>query len=232
MDGTGVRETGEAMRPEKVRNSSGYTLGEEIANALTHGVGVGLAIAALAVLVTFSGLYGDVWRVVSFSIYGATLVLLYLASTLYHGFRSPGLKRIFKGLDHAAIFLLIAGTYTPFTLVTLRGAWGWTLFGLIWGFALSGITFETIFLGRYMRYVVAMYIAMGWLAVIAVKPLLEALPTGGLVWLASGGLAYTGGVVFYAWKSLPFGHAVWHLFVLAGSACHFFAMLFYVLPME
>jgi hemolysin III len=215
-----------------VRNSSGYTLGEEIANALTHGVGVGLAIAALALLVTFSGLYGDGWRVVSFSIYGATLILLYLSSTLYHSFSSPRLKRIFKGLDHAAIFLLIAGTYTPFTLVTLRGAWGWTLFGLIWGFALAGITFETIFLGRFMRYVVGMYIAMGWLVLIAVKPLVEVLPSGGLVWLSAGGLAYTGGVVFYAWKSLPFGHAVWHLFVLGGSVCHFFAMLYYVLPMN
>ncbi len=221
------------MGVEDVRkkNSSGYTVAEEIANALTHGVGVGLAIAALAILVTFSGMYGDVWRVVSFSVYGATLILLYLASTLYHSFSSPRLKRIFKGLDHAAIFLLIAGTYTPFTLVTLRGGWGWTLFGLIWAFALSGITFETIFLGRYMKLVVGFYIAMGWLVVTAIKPLIDALPTEGLVWLSAGGLSYTGGVVFYAWKSLPFGHAVWHLFVLGGSICHFFAILFHVLPM-
>jgi hemolysin III len=215
----------------RVRNSSGYTFGEEIANALTHGVGVGLAVAALAVLVTFAGLYGDAWRVVGFAIYGATLILLYLASTMYHAFTSPRAKRVFKALDHAAIFLLIAGTYTPFTLVTLRGPWGWTLFGLIWGFALAGITFETLFLGRYMKLVVGFYIAMGWLVVIAIKPLVDSLPLGGLLWVSGGGLAYTGGVAFYAWKSLPFSHAVWHLFVLAGSTCHFFAMWFYVLPM-
>jgi len=217
---------------KSARNSAGYTLGEEIANALTHGVGVGLAIAALAILVTYAGLHGDAWRVVSFAIYGATLILLYLASTLYHSFSSARVKRVFKALDHAAIFLLIAGTYTPFTLVTLRGAWGWTLFGLIWGFALAGITFETVFLGRYMRWVVAFYVAMGWLVLIAVKPLVDAVPFHGLLWLAGGGLAYTGGVVFYAWKSLPFGHALWHIFVLLGSICHFFAMLFYVLPMR
>jgi hemolysin III len=208
-----------------------YSPGEEIANSVTHGIGVALAIAALSILVTLAGLYGDAWRVVSFSIYGATLILLYLASTLYHAFRSPRLKRFFKGLDHAAIFLLIAGTYTPFTLVTLRGPWGWTLFGLIWGFALAGIIFETLYLGRFKRLVVGFYIVMGWLVVIAIKPLLDALPVPGMVWLAAGGISYTFGVTFYSWKRLPFNHAIWHLFVLGGSVCHFFAILFYVLPM-
>jgi hemolysin III len=185
----------------------------------------------MAVLVTMAALYGDAWRVVSFSVYGTTLVLLYLASTLYHSCRSMRLKRFFKGLDHAAIFLLIAGTYTPFTLVTLRGPWGWTLFGLIWGFAVAGIVFETMFLGRFKRLVVVFYVAMGWLVVIAVGPLIDAFPIGGLWWLISGGLSYTFGVIFYVWKRLPFNHAIWHLFVLGGSVCHFVAIVQYVLPM-
>ena len=209
-----------------------YTPGEEIANSAIHGLGVGLSVAALAVLVTFAGLWGDAWRVVSFAIYGATLILLYLASTLYHAFRSPRLKELFRIFDHAAIFLLIAGTYTPFTLVTLRGPWGWTLFGLVWACALAGIVTTVAILQAPRWLPPALYIAMGWLVVIALKPLIAVFPFPALVLLAAGGLSYTGGVVFYMWDRLPFNHAVWHAFVLGGSVSHFLCVLLYVLPME
>lgn len=209
-----------------------YTLTEEIANSVTHGIGAGLSIAALSILVTFAGLFGDAWRVVSFSIYGATLILLYLASTFYHSFQSPRLKEIFRVLDHSAIFLLIAGTYTPFTLVNLRGVWGWTLFGLIWGLAIFGILLEVFFMDRFKALTMVTYVGMGWMVIIAFKPLLSAVPVGGMVWLCVGGLTYTLGVIFYLWDRVPFNHAIWHLFVLGGSVCHFFCMLFYVLPVN
>lgn len=209
-----------------------YTGREELANALTHGVGTALGLAGLAVLVTFASLRGDVWRIVSFAIYGTTLVLLYLASTLYHSFGSTKWRDFFRVLDHAAIFLLIAGSYTPFTLVTLRGPWGWTLFGLIWGIGLAGICTTVMFLKAPKWLIVALYVGMGWLAVIALKPLIAALPAGGMWLIAAGGLCYTGGVVFYMWHSLRYHHAIWHLFVLAGSLAHYFAILIYVLPMR
>ena len=210
---------------------SRYSVREEIANSVTHGIGVGLSIAALAVLVTLAGLFGDAWRVVTLSIYGSTLILLYLASTFYHSFRSHRVKEVFRLLDHSAIFLLIAGTYTPFTLVNLRGGWGWTLFGIIWGLAMGGIILEVFFRNRLKWLSIGIYVGMGWLVIIAVKPLLSAIPVGGLIWLGIGGVTYTLGVVFYAWESMPFNHAIWHLFVLGGSVCHFFCVLFYVLPM-
>jgi len=209
-----------------------YTPGEEIANSVTHGVGAGLSIAALSILVTYAGSLGDVWRMVSFSIYGATLVLLYLASTFYHGFRSPRLKGIFRVLDHSAIFLLIAGTYTPFMLVSLRGWWGWTLFGVVWGLALCGILLEVFFMDRYKVLTMVLYIGTGWVAIVALKPLLSAVPPGGLLWLGVGGITYTLGVIFYLWEGMPYNHAIWHLFVLGGSVCHFFCILFYVLPVH
>lgn len=208
-----------------------YSLGEEIANSVTHGIGAGLSVAALSILVTFASLNGDAWRVVSFSIYGSTLILLYIASTFYHGLPFPRAKIILQVLDHSAIFLLIAGTYTPFTLVTLRGAWGWTLFGLVWGLAICGILLKVFFINRFRILSVCLYIGMGWIMLIALKPLLSAVPVGGIVWLGIGGLAYTFGVIFYVLKQIPFNHAIWHLFVLAGSVCHFFSILFYVLPM-
>ncbi|MFH1533171.1 MAG: hemolysin III family protein [Pseudomonadota bacterium] len=211
---------------------SRYSLSEEIANSVTHGIGAALAVAALSILVTCAGLFGDAWRVVGFSIYGASLVLLFLFSTLYHAFQNPRLKTVFRVLDHAAIFLLIAGSYTPLTLVTLRGAWGWTLFGVIWGIAVIGIVTTVAFLNAPRWLTALIYVCMGWLAIIAIKPLIAALPTGGMVLLAAGGLSYTGGVVFYVWERLPFNHAVWHLFVLGGAACHYFCMMFYVLPMS
>ncbi|MGC9044727.1 MAG: PAQR family membrane homeostasis protein TrhA [Myxococcota bacterium] len=209
-----------------------YTLGEEVANSIIHGFGALLSVAGLSVLVTLAAIYGDGWRVVSFAIYGATMIIMYLASTFYHGFTNRKVKAFFRVFDHSAIFLLIAGTYTPFTLVTLRGAWGWTLFGLIWGFATAGII-VTVFLMHRLKWVaILIYVIMGWLVVIAVKPMLSGLPFAGLMWLLSGGLFYTGGIVFYIWDDLPYNHAIWHVFVLLGTMSHFFCILFYVLPMK
>ncbi|MET0116311.1 MAG: hemolysin III family protein [Sedimenticola sp.] len=207
-----------------------YSLGEEIAHTITHGVGALLSIAGLAILVAFSTLYGDVWHITSCSIYGATLILLYTSSTLYHGIPLPRAKRILRQIDHAAIFVLIAGTYTPFTLVNLRGGWGWTLFGLVWGIAIAGVVMELVMRKRYRRLSIALYLGLGWLVVIAIEPMLSRVDTGGLVLLLVGGLCYSLGVIFYVWRSLAYHHAVWHLFVLAGSIFHFFAVLLYVIP--
>jgi hemolysin III len=213
-------------------NVMGYTIGEEIANSVTHGIGTGLSIAGLTLLVALAVIYGDVWRVVSFSIYGSSLVLLYLASTLYHSIQHPKVKRVLRIFDHAAIYLLIAGTYTPFTLVSMRGPWGWTLFGIVWGLALLGIAFKTVFIGRYEKLATVAYVLMGWLVVAVFKEMLVTIPTGGVIWLVAGGVVYTLGVLFYAWQKLPYNHAIWHLFVLGGSICHFFAILFHVLPVR
>ncbi|RME46634.1 MAG: hypothetical protein D6796_08775 [Caldilineae bacterium] len=207
-----------------------YTLGEEIANGITHGIGTGLSIAGLTLLVALAALFGDVWRVVSFAIYGATLILAYLASTLYHSLQHPGAKRVFRVIDHASIYFLIAGTYTPFLLVSVRGAWGWTLLVLVWGLALVGAGLKIFFIHRFERLSVLAYILMGWLSVVVLKEVLFHMPLGGLILLAAGGVAYTGGVIFYAWQKLPYNHAIWHLFVLAGSICHYFAVFFYLLP--
>ena len=207
-----------------------YSSVEEIANGLTHGLGAVLSITALFLLTVLAGRSGDPWRIASVAVYGSTLVILYTSSTLYHLFRKPEIKRVLRYLDHSAIYLLIAGTYTPFTLVTLRGGWGWTLFGLIWGFAACGLVMTASGFGRSRVLASLVYIGMGWLVVIAIKPLLASIPAGGIAWLVAGGLLYTGGVIFYVWKKLPFHHAIWHLFVLGGSVCHFFAVLFYVLP--
>ena len=202
-----------------------YSMGEEIAHAVTHGVGAALAVAGLVVLVWLAAMRADAWRIVSFSVYGATLTLLYLASTLYHAFPWPRVKRIFKILDHTSIYLLIAGTYTPICLVAMRGPWGWTLFGLIWAMAIGGILFKVFLIGRAKILSVAFYIAMGWLAVVAVKPMWVMLPKAAIVWIFAGGIFYTLGVVFYAMKGVRYHHAVWHGFVLCGSVSHFFAML-------
>lgn len=204
----------------------------EIANAVTHGLGTALAVAALVLLIVFASIYGDAWHVVSFSIYGATLVMLYLASTLYHSFQNARVKYVFRILDHAAIYLLIAGTYTPFTLVTLRGALGWTLFGVIWGLAVAGVVFKAFCLKRFVVLSTIFYILMGWLIIISIRTLVQNLPTAGLFWLIAGGIAYTLGIYFYAQKQKLFRHAIWHLFVLAGSTAHFFSVLLYVLPLR
>ncbi|MBX0326985.1 hemolysin III family protein [Oscillochloris sp. ZM17-4] len=210
-------------------NASRFSLGEIIANAVTHGIGAALSIAGLAVLVAFASLNGDAWQIVSVSIYGATLIFLYLFSTLYHSIQGPRVSQALRVFDHSAIFLLIAGTYTPFTLVTLRGTLGWTLFGIVWGLALFGVAFQTTLLRRHVAISLALYIGMGWAVVIAARPLLDALSLPGVILLAAGGLAYTLGVIFYVWRRLPYHHAIWHLFVLAGSTLHFFAILLYVI---
>ncbi|MFO7536388.1 MAG: hemolysin III family protein [Kiritimatiellia bacterium] len=207
-----------------------YTKAEEFANSFTHGVGAVLSIVALVLLSTWAASRGNPWLIGSCTVYGITLTLLYLASTLYHGVRSPRAKRILKVVDHASIFLLIAGTYTPFLLGPLRGPWGWTLFGLVWGIALGGIVMKLFWTGRFRLLSTLLYLAMGWIVVIAFKPLVHNLPMGGLLLLAAGGLLYTLGTVFYLWKQLLFGHAIWHAFVLAASACHFFSILLYVIP--
>jgi hemolysin III len=204
--------------------------GEEIANAVTHGLGTAASIAGLAVLVVAAATRGDAWHVVSVSIFGASLVLLYAASTLYHGLPLGRTKAVFRVLDHSAIYLLIAGTYTPFALVSLRGPWGRSLFGVIWGCAVAGIVLRTTFGVRWSNALVVLYVAMGWAGVVAVRPMIGAMPGRGLALVALGGIAYTLGIVFYGWRRLPYHHAVWHLFVLAGSALHYFAVLLYVVP--
>jgi len=207
-----------------------YTPREELANSLTHGLGAGLSAAGLVLLVVRSAQHGNTWHVVSTAIFGASLVLLYTASTLYHSLRGERLKQVLQKLDHAAIFLLIAGTYTPFVLVTLRGPWGWSLFGVVWGLAGAGVTLKFWLAGRFRLVSTLIYLAMGWLVMVAIKPLVAALPAGGLQLLVAGGLCYTGGAAFYLWKRLPYHHAIWHLWVLAGSACHWAAVFFYVVP--
>ena len=208
----------------------GYTSGEEIANAVTHGLGLALSVAGLVILTVFASLRGGAWHVVSCSIYGATLVILYAASTFYHALPQPRAKSVFQLLDHSAIYMLIAGTYTPFTLVNLRGGWGWSLFGTVWGLAVVGTILEVFGRRRLKGLSLAFYLGMGWLVAIAAGPLVRNLAPGGLLLLGLGGLAYCLGVIFYVWRRLPYNHAVWHLFVLAGSALHFFSVLFYVIP--
>jgi hemolysin III len=203
---------------------------EEIANAITHGIGLLLSIAGFVVLLVLAALRGTAWHIVACSIYGATLICLYTASTLYHAVISPRVKRALRIFDHSAIYLLIAGTYTPFLLVSLRGPWGWSLFGVIWGLALAGVLFKFWFVERFVILSTAVYIAMGWLVVIAAKPVITHVPFTALIWLLAGGLAYTGGVIFFAAKRIPYSHAIWHLFVLAGSICHYFAVLSTVIP--
>ena len=205
--------------------------GEELANSLTHGLGAVLALVVGPILIVVAARTGDIWRVVATTIYATTLALLYSASSLYHAMRSPRAKKIFQRIDHASIYLLIAGTYTPFTLITLRGPWGWTLFGVVWGLAVMGVAFKGAFGDRLPVISVIVYLAMGWLMVVALRPLYLHVAPGGIAWLVAGGLFYTGGVFFYVRdERRRFNHAVWHLFVLAGSISHFCAVLWYAVP--
>lgn len=215
-----------------MENTRRITIINEIANTVTHGIGTLLAIAGLVILVVFASIYGNAWHVVSFSIYGSTLVLLYLASTLYHGVQKPDAKRVLRVVDHSAIYLLIAGTYTPFTLVTLQGTRGWVMFGVIWGLALFGILYKIFFINRHVVISTLFYLLMGWLIVFSIKDLFQGLPLNGIIFLGAGGLSYTLGIIFYAGREKLLMHAIWHLFVLGGSICHFFAILFYVLPLK
>ncbi len=213
-----------------MKSPARYSLGEEIANAITHGLGLALSIAGLVILTVFASLRGGAWHVVSVSVYGASLVVLYAASTFYHALPQPRAKRVFRILDHSAIYLLIAGTYTPFTLVNLRGGWGWALFGTVWGLAVVGTLLE-IFGQRRVKWLsLAFYLGMGWLVAIAARPLAQNMDPGGLLLIGLGGLAYCLGVLFYVWRRMPYHHAVWHLFVLAGSVLHYFSVLLYVIP--
>jgi len=207
------------------QNKPAQLSAEELANSLTHGIGLLLSIAGFVVLLVLAIVRGTAWHILACSIYGASLLCLYTASTLYHLALSAQLKRALKIFDHSAIYLLIAGTYTPFLLLDLRGPWGWSLLGVIWGLAFAGIVFKLWFVDHCEHVSTAVYVAMGWLVVIAAKPVLANVPTATLRWIVAGGLLYSAGVVFYIWKRLPFSHAVWHLFVLAGSTCHYFAVL-------
>ncbi len=204
------------------------TMGEEIANSITHGVGIGLSIAALVILVVLASRRGDAWRIVSFSIYGTTLILLYLSSALYHSFVNPKIKNFFRILDHSAIYLLIAGTYTPVTLTLMRGGWGWTLFGLAWAMAIGGIIITALLLDKLKVLLVLSYVVMGLLVVIAIKPMMQMVPKAMIIWLFIGGACYILGIIFYLWKRLPYHHPIWHLFVLGGSISHFLGILFYL----
>ncbi len=203
------------------------SLGEEIANSVSHGVGLLAALVAAPVLIRGAVVRGSASSIVGASIFAGTLALLYSASTLYHALPRSKAKRVFRALDHGAVFLLIAGTYTPFTLGVLRGAWGWTLFGLVWSLAVLGIVLTAVAGIRYPRLSTGVYLGMGWLVLIAIRPLWLRVPLAGLLWLLAGGIAYTAGVAFLAAKGMRYSHFVWHLLVLAGSSCHFIAVLSY-----
>ena len=207
-----------------------YSPLEEMINVISHAIGIVLSILALVVLVVFASLEGTVWHIVSFSIYGLSMIMLYTASTMYHNSKKDEIRKRLKVFDHISIFFLIAGTYTPFTLVTLNGtSTGWIIFGVVWGFALFGTILKLFFTGRFNILSTMMYVGMGWLAIFAINPLLENLSSEGLMWLFSGGIAYTVGAVFYSIKKIKLNHAIFHIFVLLGSICHFISILFYVL---
>ena len=218
------------MRNNAVQTHFAEPPRSESVNCLTHGLGLVLSVAAVPLLIVLAALHGNAWHIVGVSVYGATLILLYAASTTYHACRSERSRKIFQVLDHSSIYLLIAGTYTPFALVNLRGAWGWTLLGLVWGIAIFGITWKILAATRWPAVSLISYLLMGWLVLIAVKPLVASVQFGGIVWLLAGGLAYTLGTIFLGWKKLPYHHAVWHLLVIAGSVCHYLAIVKYVVP--
>jgi hemolysin III len=207
-----------------------YSFGDELASSVIHGIGIVLSIAGLATLVAFAALNGNALAVVACAVFGASLVLLYTASTLYHSISAAAAKPTLRALDHIAIYVLIAGTYTPFTLIAMPGAWGWSLFAAVWTLALIGSALELGLLKRYHKLAVLLYVGMGWIGMVAFEPLSKHLQTGGTALLLAGGLAYTLGVPFYLWRKLPYHHALWHVFVLAGSVLHFLAVLLYVLP--
>jgi len=205
---------------------------EEKINIISHAVGFVLSIVGLVLLVTHANQHGDVWHIVSFSIFGSSLIILYAASTFYHSAKKPELRRRLRIIDHASIYLLIAGTYTPFTLVTLHGTIGWVIFGTVWGLALIGMILKLFFTGKYNLILTIMYVLMGWMAVFAIKPLIDNLPYEGLIWLIAGGISYTIGAVLYGIKKIKFNHAIFHMFVLVASFCQFISVYFYVLPYE
>jgi len=209
-----------------------YEPKEEKFNVISHAIGLVLSIVGLVLLVVYASIYGSAWHIVSFSIYGASLIVLYLASTFYHYSQSPKLRHRLNIFDHSAIYVLIAGTYTPFTLVVLNGWVGWTIFGVSWGLAIAGIILKLFFTGKYDKISTFAYVLMGWVVIFAIKPLVENLPFEGLMWLLAGGIFYTVGAVLYSIKKLKYNHAIFHIFVLLGSFAHFIAVFFYVLPIK
>jgi hemolysin III len=211
---------------EKENGIPSYGVGEEIAHSVTHGIGIVLGIAGLIILTAYAARHGGIRHIVSGSVFGAMLVVLYSASTLYHGIRHPRAKQILRICDHCSIYLLIAGTYTPFTLVCLQGVWGWALFALVWGLAALGIALQFTPLRRVKAVRVVLYLTMGWAAAFAIKPLVETVPPKALILIIAGGITYTSGVAFYLWRRLPYHHAIWHVFVLSGSILHFLAVFF------
>ncbi|PCJ46291.1 MAG: hemolysin III [Gammaproteobacteria bacterium] len=207
-----------------------YTIAEEITNSITHGLGVLFSITALTLLVAYSAMNGDAWHVVASSVYGSSLIIMYSASTLYHSVFHIKAKAVLKQLDHAAIYILIAGTYTPYFLISLRDSAVWYLFPVIWALAILGVFFEFVHIKFLKKISLVLYLGMGWLAIFIINPMMETIETNGLILLLAGGLAYSFGVIFYVWEKLPFNHAIWHLFVLAGSVLHFCSIFIYVIP--
>ncbi|HEX7530181.1 MAG TPA: hemolysin III family protein [Pyrinomonadaceae bacterium] len=215
------------MTEAQLKSERRPTHGEEIANSISHGIGLVLAVIATPILVIAAVRYGSAWNMIGVSVFAASMVTLYFSSTLYHALTHGGAKRVFRMLDHSAIFLLIAGTYTPFTLGVLRGPWGWTLFGLVWSLAIIGLITKAVFGHRFPWLSVVLYLTMGWLIVIAAPQVMHRVPLAGLAWIIAGGIAYTGGVGFYAAHRVRYAHFAWHLFVIVGTVCHFFAVLWY-----
>ncbi|RLD80405.1 MAG: hemolysin D [Bacteroidetes bacterium] len=207
---------------------SPYSDKEELLNTISHGIGLILSVPALILLIVYANIEGNIWHIVSFSIYGCSLILLYLASTLYHAAKKPELKQKLNIFDHSAIYVLIAGTYTPFALVTLNGFWGWLIFGIVWSIALIGLVLKLFYIGKYRKLSTLAYVLMGWVVIIAIKPLIDNLSTEGLFWLFIGGVFYTVGAILYLIKKLPYNHAIFHVFVLLGSLSHFFSVFYYV----
>ena len=204
-----------------------YSIGEEISNSISHGIGAGMAVAGTVILIVQA--VGDVWKVVSASIYGASMILLFTMSCLYHALTNAKAKRVLRIFDHTSIFVLIAGTYTPFTLVTLRGWIGWTLFGIVWGAAVLGIALNAVSIERFKKFSMICYIASGWCVVLAIVPMVKQMALSGLLLLFLGGIAYTAGTLFYRKKNLRYFHTIWHVFVFAGAILHYFCILFYVI---
>lgn len=215
-----------------MENKKRYTLGEEIFNAVTHGVGAALAVAGCIIVIVMSAVYGNAWNIVSSAVYGGTLIILYVMSTMYHSLTNKTAKKVFRIFDHCTIFLLIAGTYTPYTLVTIRGVWGWIVFSLVWGSATLGIVLNAVNMEKFKKFSMISYVASGWAIILAIKPLISSIAFGGLMLLLLGGIFYTVGIVFYAMKKLRYMHSIWHMFVLVGSVMHYFSILFYVAPIK
>lgn len=210
-------------------NTHTFSKGEEIANSITHGIGALLSIVALVLLIRVSTIYGDIWHLVSFTIFGVTMLLLYLSSTIVHSLPEGKVKDIFQILDHSAIYFFIAGTYTPYLFIIVKGWQGWSLFGIVWGIAILGTVFKCFFAKKYLFTSTFLYIVMGWLLVLVWNPIIEGLAKGGILLLVLGGIIYTIGTIFYIWRGFKYHHAIWHLFVMAGSACHFFGIILYLL---